>query len=338
MKKILHRAFIGGIDGRQSTPFLDAMKSFLKNNPDADFEILTCKSVKERKLSPKQFVDFFLDGNAHYFAAHLHQNIFSILGWNISDLHNEIQRLFYHVGYPFGKKLNDSTFLQNKYQLVRVLGENAITTLKFHFDWLDIDGNVSNKQFMHLLHAFLAQNTEGAGWVVKLPYTTNGEGVNFCPTVENVLSTLKELKDKFGDLIDYCMVQPRLINRYEHKLVYFDGVFFQHAHNHVPLQSYESWEFGTEEEIKSFCCQIIEQLKKTYPDFLLQPMLRIDVMQTRDGKLVVNEMESLDALTSAKGRGGEKGDLNLNSMLRQFWLSYFGRVHEHIRSQIQMNC
>ena len=58
MKKILHRAFIGGIDGRQSTPFLDAMKSFLKNNPDADFEILTCKSVKERKLSPKQFVDF----------------------------------------------------------------------------------------------------------------------------------------------------------------------------------------------------------------------------------------------------------------------------------------
>ena len=53
--------------------------------------------------------------------------------------------------------------------------------------------------------------------------------------------------------------------------------------------------FGTEEEIFRFAEEAARCLKERVPGTMIRGMLRVDIMQRRDGQLVVNEFESLEA-------------------------------------------
>jgi hypothetical protein len=58
------------------------------------------------------------------------------------------------------------------------------------------------------------------GWVVKLPFTTNRFGFTSCSTEERVCGAVRvaEKKARLSN-IQYGLLQPRLINRREFKVM-----------------------------------------------------------------------------------------------------------------------
>ena len=76
---------------------------------------------------------------------------------------------------------------------------------------------------MSTIDSFMDLNHEGHGWVVKAPYTTNSMGVKFCSSRDDVYASIRILADAFGDRIDYLMLQPRLKNSKEYKVVLLIG-------------------------------------------------------------------------------------------------------------------
>ena len=98
-----------------------------------------------RRYSIAEFANFYTnDCDAHYLVAHLHQNMMEYNDWNMVDLHDELAlRLFNHPGYPFKRKLQDSSFTQDKFAVNPHLGDFANTTIKIHFTSLDVNGLIS---------------------------------------------------------------------------------------------------------------------------------------------------------------------------------------------------
>jgi len=94
---------------------------------------------------------------------------------------------------------------------------------------------------MHEISSFLSRYSEGFGWVVKLPFTTNSHGRHFCLKsgklplccvclnmlcliisgfyADNVYNALRNIVSDFGDLYPYAMLQPTLANRKEYKVI-----------------------------------------------------------------------------------------------------------------------
>jgi hypothetical protein len=80
------------------------------------------------------------------------------------------------------------------------------------------------------------------------------------------------------------------------------------AVNHIRSNDSESFAFGNDPTVFSkiidFGKLVIDHLKTVYPAVLEFPILRLDIMQRLDKRenmgFVVNEFESLDALTTGK--------------------------------------
>ena len=80
--------------------------------------------------------------------------------------------------------------------------------------------------------------------------------------------------------------------------------------------------FADEETVIAFAKEALLDLQKSMRGCFLQgPILRVDVMQMADGCLVVNEIESLEALIDAQGRrsSGSFTDSDVKTFLFEFW-------------------
>lgn len=73
---------------------------------------------------------------------------------------------------------------------------------------------------------------EGVRWVVKAPFTTDGDFVKFCRSFESIISAIDAARDRFGDLIPNVMLQPTMRNRREEKVIRISGKAF-----HIASQS-----------------------------------------------------------------------------------------------------
>jgi hypothetical protein len=122
------------------------------------------------------------------------------LGWNYADLLTNLARLRDHPGFPSGEQVMCPVFQQDKYSYLEALlpFKLIIPTLKVNCTpWekililcimlsklrigcLDGESCVLN---IDEVAAFLGTYSEGAGWVVKLPFTTNSHGRHFCLTI-----------------------------------------------------------------------------------------------------------------------------------------------------------
>ena len=79
--------------------------------------------------------------------------------------------------------------------------------------------------------------------------------------------------------------------------------------------------FADEETVIAFAKEALLDLQKSMRGcFLPGPILRVDVMQMADGRLVVNEIESLEALLiDAQGRRSSFTDSDVKTFLFEFW-------------------
>jgi hypothetical protein len=80
--------------------------------------------------------------------------------------------------------------------------------------------------------------------------------------------------------------------------------------------------FSSPEILKEFAEEAVRKLESTTPSLLSNFMLRVDIMQRSDGRLVVNEFESLEAAFSGK----DAHELQTQSFLADFWLKELNKL------------
>lgn len=157
---------------------------------------------------------------------------------------------------------------------------------------------------------------------MKLPYVTNGEGMRWgdAPAIQEFGMALNSHIKKYGDIIPYTMLQPRMENRKEYKLVFFNGEFQYFA----SINRYNVGEAflktkEQKEKCKLFASEAIKAFRLTYPFAILDGLVRVDVFRRIDGSYAVNEFESLDACTASAGVGGMDRQLRLRGKLIEYW-------------------
>ena len=93
----------------------------------------------------------------------------------------------------------------------------------------------------------------------------------------------------------YIMIQPCLKNRREYKVVYIPSQNIQYiAHVSNPTRGH-AYSLSPHENIMQFARLAVEYFKSMCPNAITHQLFRVDIMQTGDGSLVVNEFESIDA-------------------------------------------
>jgi len=203
-EQALIRVFAGGTRSNQVEPFLEALQPILLDSRYRS-EVVYCDDIRKFKWSPFDFVAWVMEADFHFILTHLHQGIPQ---WNVEDVLRAIVPLKRHPGFPCGIKLFCPVFTQNKFKYLRSLPSHMHTpTLSFDFK------QVHSRRNYKVLDSFLNAHNEGNGWIVKLPFVTNREGIRFCKSKHSVVTAIEFMADSFEGRIPYCMVQPCLANR-----------------------------------------------------------------------------------------------------------------------------
>ena len=172
-----------------------------------------------------------------------------------------------------------------------------------------------------------AHVNDSAGWIVKAPFTTNSHYIRFCHFIEEVLQCLNSASE---DLtvgfcqIPYLMVQPCLYNRREYKVVCIKGDPYYIAKigcDTLKCSNGINKAFIDKKnpaELFEFCKQALAEYKTRCPYSITDGLFRIDVLQMRSGKFVVNEFESLEATYYDSSASGNK-EFKVRSFIEEYW-------------------
>ena len=96
--------------------------------------------------------------------------------------------------------------------------------------------------------------------------------------------------------------------------------------NHVKGKRRLVFAEGEEEKVVAFAVSAIAELQASNPGAVAYaPLLRVDIMRMQDGRWVVNEFESLEAMSSKKDGTGNH-DSNLSTYLETFWVHELTRI------------
>jgi len=158
--------------------------------------------------------------------------------------------------------------------------------------------------FFIIIFSWCLENDDGCGWVVKSPFTTNSQFIRFPKSVEEVYHVCTEayFDPKIGyDKIPYLMIQPCVFNRKEYKVIVLnsDPFYISSVDSKSSKKStngiHKAFSNNPHNELLSFCKESLALFKSNCPSAVVDGLFRIDVMQMRSGRFVVNEFESLEA-------------------------------------------
>jgi len=306
-KEVLRvRCFVGGENSTQQEPLLLA-RTHLLNVPEyaLDWTNMNVDLVKAQQWRPRDLIDWLSDCDFYLIIAHIHQGLLDTLGWNVEELKECLEFLYYKNGFPSRDELFCPVFLQDKYSYISTMKDFCNPTLKIDLSLTSEDGidrakvmcdvDVHRERYSQIIR-FMKDHSEGEGWVVKAPFTTNCDFIKFCQTYDQILRALRAAEARFGDQIPYVMVQPTMFNRREEKVVLVNGKAFHVASQSMNKKSPHCHKFAmTNEELFEFAEEAVKTFKTRDPSFIMEGLVRVDIFCTRSGKLVVNEFESLEA-------------------------------------------
>lgn len=159
-------------------------------------------------------------------------------------------------------------------------------------------------------------------WVLKPPYSTNKMHYMLYPkNVEDAVNHVKSVaKRSFHDAkpgikdLPYIMLQRRVIDNAEVKLAFFNGVF-SHVANGMgkpaTLQGYST------SDLANFATGILDRLGSSSTPFILDGLVRVDLFKSNEGELVVNELESLEAMYYS--HSCKQGEDRMRHHLVNYW-------------------
>ena len=156
---------------------------------------------------------------------------------------------------------------------------------------------------------------EKCGWVVKLPYTTNGHAIRYPQNINSIVRVLNWFQKEYKGTIKYAMLQPCMSSKREYKMVVTNGTVLYEA----KIGSYSKNRvkgFPCKDDRINFANEVFQKFQMNCPRAITDGLLRIDIFCTASGKLVVNELESLDAAYYSTNYGLE---ITTTSFLIQYW-------------------
>ena len=136
--------------------------------------------------------------------------------------------------------------------------------------------------------------------------------MHHCKTIDMGFHTIENYPISASG-IPYCMVQPRLENTKEYKLVFIGGNF-----SHIIPNSKGTGEgFCDENVLRAFAESAVLSIKSSCPETITDGLFRVDIMRRANGNLVVNEFESLEAIAYA--RMHHSHEQLIVSFLQNYW-------------------
>ena len=335
MSAVLVRVYAGGESGVSANSISCAISTLLKQFEASTPKVLVeTKSIQEiRSWSPSELVDWLLGSDVHIIGTHVHQGI---PRWNAAHVWSELQRLKGHHGFPTGDNLMCPVFTQHKFHYLCALRPFVAPTLAVKFPQVDrvvdmhgnekISSTVDSAGSFDIddVNSFLDSHTE-TGWVVKLPFTTVHEGMSFCSTKDEVHSALCVKANKFAWRIPYSLVQPRLSNRREYKVVILNGKashIIPEDANGVKIAYREKKNFSTapHTELMLFAEMAVRHLVQMCSGTIGEYLIRVDIMQLDNEMMIVNEFESFEAVYISSCH--EK-TCHVQQFLNNFWVGKF---------------
>ena len=149
---IIVRVLISGKTNPQYIAFKEAadQASLKYGSNNILYEYLDCEHVRKLFAQPKNLVDWIIKSDVHFILGHIHQgeNILSLIAfylllyfrihqgvieqtqWDVKVLYEEVFRLKYHLGWPWGPKLKCPIVTQNKINYNKVCSSITNPTLE----------------------------------------------------------------------------------------------------------------------------------------------------------------------------------------------------------------
>jgi len=160
---------------------------------------------------------------------------------------------------------------------------------------------------------------------VKTPFSTNSHNKKWANSLEDII---KRIKGQYKDLYNafpYTMVQATMKNRKEYKVV-----LFNREPRYISILRKSTGQAFSESphtRLMGFAVDALNEFSSSCPDALLDSLVRVDIFQTKLGKLVVNEVESLEADHYSRG---EVQKVAVDNEIRQYYESILRSVlHEN---------
>lgn len=183
--------------------------------------------------------------------------------------------------------------------------------------------------------SFAAANNYGMGWILKFPYVTNTR-VTYVRNIESMGRSIEICLQKMAQgtvlRVSYVMLQPCVPNQMEIKVACWNGDAPFIAKKHRGGLRPRCFVDTTEEDVLVFATNAITRLKSSNPNSITDGLVRVDVFQLPNKKLVVNEFESLEAefeQSRAVVTGGEPSAATVYNNLKSYWLDIvIGCVNE----------
>jgi hypothetical protein len=159
-------------------------------------------------------------------------------------------------------------------------------------------------------------------YIMKAPFVTNAQHFHsrkLC-SVDAIMKHIRVVVNDISGVhrrpscyvIPYMMLQKRLDNNSEVKLVFLDKKFSHIASMANTVKSFEDY---PQDKLAAFGYEVLSILSQYEEVFILDGLLRIDLFKTEDGKLVVNELESLEA----EHYGSFEEESRVGEFLKRYW-------------------
>ena len=329
-RRVLVRVYAGGQNSPQFPFFLAAiqlLESLVVSGHLAASNIEYQYVATVRKWTPMELMLWLRDSDIHFILTHPHQGHPQ---WSVPEVYAAIQILKGHAGFPSDQQLDCPIFLQHKYDYLLAIRHIVNPTIAIQLPVVEKVVDIGTGNVKHTssivgsdfdsaeLRRFLNRYNEGDGWVVKHPFVTVREGMKFCSSHEEVRDQLAIVTASFAGRLPYTMIQPKLINRKEYKIVVLNGK----ASHILPQNSgvrCKGRAFASREELFLFAETAVRILAMRCPGCITSGLVRVDVMTTKEGNYVVNEFEGLEALWEPSARECVEITSACNFFLFKYW-------------------
>jgi hypothetical protein len=228
--------YTGGKHSQQLSLFKPAESKFAL---EVDFDFFNSADVRNAEMTVRDFCKRLKSGDGYCVLSHPMQGVVDKrdgggLEWPCTEVAEELNNsLKDSIGFPEPAQLRCGVFTQDKYLAIEALEEITVPTLRL---WKTKDGEM-NRDSRVRVYNFCAKHLEmpirnaKGGFVIKFPFTTNGNGRNgaikFCRNIKEVLRSFRKLCVKFNcetENIPYMMLQPFMSNRQVRKGIFTSRV------------------------------------------------------------------------------------------------------------------
>ena len=121
------------------------------------------------------------------------------------------------------------------------------------------------------------------------------------------------------------MIQPKLSNRKEYKVIVLNGIASHILPQKANGITCPGRAFASKQELFLFAESAVRCLKQNRPGSLVEGLMRVDIMQNCRGNMVVNEFESLEAIYESSDREAAEVMSGVHYFMFTHWLNAIKR-------------